>query len=314
MELKKAFFILITVGVSCVAKAQSDAIVNQYWAMPAFYNAAAVGRDPTLNVALGAKMQWLGIENAPKTALLVADMPFNFLKRNHGIGLRVSMETAGLYNTTSASLQYAFNLKLGKGTLRIGLQPGMINAGFRGSKVDTGEKDETSNDPAIPKTDVSGSGFDIGAGLFFDIKQWHFGISGNHLTQPTVRFGENSFTVIPRNLYFMAGGNIKRANSLYEVSPSLLVRTDMSTFTAEASVRVTYKQLFWLGAGYRYNDGVLAMLGINIKELMVGYSYDYSLSPLAKVSSGSHELILRYKIKLSQNKKQNFKYKSVRIL
>jgi len=46
----------------------------------------------------------------------------------------------------------------------------------------------------------------------------------------------------------------------------------------------------------------------------VGYSYDYHTSEIAEASSGSHEIMLGYKLKLDFSEKNKNKHKSIRIM
>lgn len=61
------------------AAAQTDATFTQYYNVPTYYNPAAVGQTDLLRIRGGARLQWLGIDNAPKTFAATADMPFKFL-------------------------------------------------------------------------------------------------------------------------------------------------------------------------------------------------------------------------------------------
>ena len=58
------------------AAAQSDALFSQYWALPSYYNPAAAGNSDSIKITAGAKMQWVGIPNAPVTFTGLADSPF----------------------------------------------------------------------------------------------------------------------------------------------------------------------------------------------------------------------------------------------
>lgn len=68
------------------------------------------------------------------------------------------------------------------------------------------------------------------------------------------------------------------------------------------------------GVAYRYNDAVSAILAAEYKGFYVGYSYDYPMSDIAKASSGSHEIIAGYSLKLDSSDKNKNKHKSIRIM
>ncbi len=117
-----------------------------------------------------------------------------------------------------------------------------------------------------------------------------------------------------RTLYFMAGSNIPVKNTLIEVMPSALVKSDFTFTTFEATVRCRYNKFLTAGIGYRWKDAVYALLGVEFKGFFLGYSYDYSTSYIAKASSGSHEILAGYSVKLDFSGKNRNRHKSVRIM
>ena len=112
----------------------------------------------------------------------------------------------------------------------------------------------------------------------------------------------------------MAGSNIPVKNTLFEVIPSVIVRSDFTDTDFELTGRARYNKLFPAGLGYRYNDALSVMLGAEIKGFFIGYSYDYHLSDISKASSGSHELVAGYNLKLDFSEKNRHKHKSIRIM
>lgn len=63
----------------------------------------------------------------------------------------------------------------------------------------------------------------------------------------------------------------------------------------DLNAKLQYRDVAWLGAGYRLEDGFAAMVGMNISHRFnIGYSYDYTTSGLNIVSKGSHEIIVGF--------------------
>jgi hypothetical protein len=112
----------------------------------------------------------------------------------------------------------------------------------------------------------------------------------------------------------MTGCNIPIKNTLFEVMPSVLLKTDFTTYTGEATARLRYNKLLLAGVGYRYKDALTVSLGAEIKGFYIGYAYDYPMSEIAKASSGSHEIFLGYTLKLDFSDKNKNKHKSIRIM
>jgi type IX secretion system PorP/SprF family membrane protein len=308
------------------AAAQSDAQFSQYFEVPNYYNAAAIGTTDLLKIRAGGRMQWVGINGAPKSFVVTGDMPFVFLKKRFGVGLVMQQESIGLYKTLNLGAQIAYKQKLFKGQLSIGAQVGFVNQSFTGTDVYIPDDDDfhQSSDDAIPMQDIAGNAFDVGAGIFYSHPKFWVGVSGTHLNSPTVSLTSESGSdssdeknyefQIGRTLYFMAGSNIKIKNTLFEVLPSALVKTDFTFTTWEATMRGRYNKFLTFGVGYRWKDAVYAVISAEWKGFFAGFSYDYPLTDISTASSGSYELFLGYSLKLDFSEKNRNRHRSVRIM
>lgn len=315
--------------------AQTDQQFTQYFEVPSVYNPAAIGNLDRIRIRAGGRLQWVGIDNAPKNFLLTGDMPLKLFGKRFGVGLVAQQESAGLFRNLSVSAQVAYKQKLFKGELTAALQIGFANEVFKGSEVFIPDDDDyhDSKDEAIPETDVSGNALDLGAGVYYLHKWFWAGVSCTHLNSPTITFSDDNGSLsgsgstgstgesaknyefqLRRTLYFMAGSNIPIKNTLFEVMPSVLVRSDFTFTRFELTGRVRYKKFLTAGIGYRHDDAVSAILGAEFKGFYIGYSYDYPITAISKASHGSHELVLGYSVKLNLSGKNNNKHKSIRIM
>lgn len=319
--------LLLAVACRGVSWAQSDPQFTQYYNIPAFYNAGAIGTTDLLRINAGGRLQWMGIDGAPRSFVATADMPWQFGKRRVAAGLVAMQENIGLYNTMSLGLKLAYQFKLWGGRLSTGVGVGFIDQGFKGSQVVLPDEDDyhQGTDDAIPTTDIRGNSLDMSLGLYYTHKYFWLGVSVNHLNDPTVTMdsqsgasgiqADNNFTfTMGRVAYFMAGGNIKVKNTLLEVIPSLMVKTGGRTTMVDITGRLMYNNFLSAGMGYRYDDSVYFLLGAHFKSFTLGYSYDYPTGAISKASSGSHELTLGYSMKLDFSEKNRNKHKSIRIM
>ncbi len=308
-------------------RAQGDAMFTQYWAVPTYYNPAATGTVDFIRIRGGAKLQWIGLDNAPRTFMGAADMPVKLGKKQRiGVGVLFNQESIGLYRNMGINAQLSYKFRFLKGVWSVGVQPGFYNTKFKGSDVYIPEGDDfhQPDDPELPTTDVSGNAFDISAGLLYTHKYFSVGVSVLHITEPQVTMdsgeggndaeGIEFQAVLPRQAYFTAEGNIPLRNSLFSLQPSLLLRTDFNTFTPEATMRATYNRFLSFGVGYRYKEAISAMVAVEFKNFFLGYAYDYPLSAINKASSGSHEIVAGYMVKLNFGEKNKNKHRSIRIM
>jgi type IX secretion system PorP/SprF family membrane protein len=340
--MKKKLFllsILVLTGFQPM-KAQFDAQLSNYWTAIGYFNPAYAGQSGNLDATLLSRIQWLGIENAPRTTILTAQMPYLFMGRIHGLGASLYNDRSGLFSVTVYSGQYAWRKKMPKGIFSAGIQVGYINQSFDGTKVEIPEENDYHNktDEAIPTSLVSGSSIDVALGVFFSKEKWFAGLSVNHLLAPTLDLSDRYMYEIPRSYYFIAGHNIQLSNPLLELRPTLLVKTmEMSSLYLDAdslvekvetnmmramlrntqvdvTLRLIYNKQFWAGLSWRKGDALTLLLGGKFKMIEAGYAYDFPISRIIKASTGSHEAFIRYTTDLNLNKGIKNKHKSVRIL
>jgi len=330
---QRVFFRFVVAALLAVltlpAMAQTDAQLSQYFAAPTLYNPAAVGQTDYLRIRAGARLQWVGIDNAPQSFLAAGDMPFKIGSKRIGVGLVMNQESAGLYKSLSMGAQFGYKIKKFGGVWTVALQGGFYDQAFKGSEVFIPGDDDyhDSNDEAIPTNDIHGTAFDAAAGIWYEHKIFYAGVSCTHLSSPSITLnaesagggsetsGDRKFQYqAKRTLYFTAGGNIPLKNTLFNIMPSVLVKSDFSFTTAELNARVRYRKFLSAGLGYRWNDAVIVTLGAEFKNFFIGYSYDYATSAIHSASSGSHEIFVGYSMKLDLSDKNRHRHKSVRLM
>ena len=339
--MRKTLFLILLIVLICFHKleAQFDTQLSNYWAAISYFNPAYAGQSSNLEATLISRIQWLGIENAPRATIVTANMPYSIAGRVHGLGASMYNDRSGLFSVSVYSGQYAWKKKMLKGNFSAGLQVGYINQSFDGTKVEIPDDDyHEQQDEAIPTSLVSGSSIDASFGIFFSNERWLAGLSVNHLLAPTLQLGDTYAYEIPRSYYFIAGYNIQLNNPLLELRPTLLVKTmEMSSLYLDAdsliekvetntlkamllntqvdiSVRMIYNKQLWGGVSWRKGDALILMFGGKFKMIEAGYAYDFPISMISKESTGSHEVFIRYSMDMNLNKKTKNKHKSVRIL
>ena len=327
MKLRALLIIGIILQTLC-SRAQTDGNLTQYYEVPSYFNPSAIGNSDYIRIRGGARMQWVGIDNAPKTFLGVADMPFKIGSKRLGTGVNLTQESIGLYKTLNRGAQIAYKLRKFGGTWSVGLQLGFVDQTFKGSEVRLPDGDDyhQGTDDAIPTTDIHGTAFDFGAGLWYQHSKFYAGISCTHLTSPSITMNAESASggcetsgrkyefQIKRTLYFTAGCNIPIKNTLFELAPSVLVRSDFSYTGGIVTARARYRKMFSFGIGYRWDDAIVATVAVEFKNFFLGYSYDYTTSAIRQASSGSHEILAGYSLKLDLGDKNTHRQKSVRFM
>lgn len=328
--LKRTAAAALFAAAAATATAQTDAVLGQYFEVPSLYNPAAIGLTDNLRIRAAGRLQWVGIDNAPRTFAGVADMPVRLGSRRIGVGLRVLQESQGLYSTLAIAAQGGWKFRRFGGEWTVGMGIGIYDQSFRGSEVYIPDGDDyhQGSDTAIPTTDIHGTALDLDAGIFYRHSLFWAGVSMSHLTSPTVTMSSDSGSGASGGLdggsqytykasgtfYFMGGCNIELKNTLFEIVPSVMVASDFTFTAARVTAAARYRKFLTFGIGYSYNDAVTATVSAQIRNFFIGYSYDYATTDINRASSGSHEIVLGYSLRLDLGEKNKNRHKSVRIM
>jgi len=138
--------------------------------------------------------------------------------------------------------------------------------------------------------------------LYLYNPKYYAGVSMGHLNEGDL--SDMNITVA-RHLYFMAGYHFD-LDARWRITPNVLVKSDLASTQLDANATVMYDNTFWLGATYRLEDAIAPMAGYQYEfpsgnsTLRIGYSYDFTTSELNNYSSGSHELMLSFCLKIAK--------------
>lgn len=311
-KLTHYLYIVVLLFLPLGGWAQQAPAFSHYWGLETQFNPAAVGRTPQLAINAAYRTNASGFEDSGGTMFAGADMAFVIGRTRHGVGVLFQKDAIGLFAHQRFSVQYAYHLKVLGGTLSIGAEVDMMNEKVDGSKADLGD----ANDPAFPSSELSGSKFDVSAGLYYLHGPWYAGFSMLNITAPTVLLGETNEIAL-KNLYnFTAGYNIRTRNPLLTIVPSAMLRYDGADWKADITARLLYakeKKRLYGGMSYSPQHSVTLFVGGRFKGVDLSYSYEANTEGMG-MESGHHEVTLGYRLDLDLSKKGKNLHKSVRWL
>lgn len=315
---------------------QPDALMTQHWAMSTLLDPAATGDTDFIRIRGGARLDFFGSHYSPKSFLATADSPFKLGGKRIGAGIVVNSQSYDLYRNLQVSAQGSYKLKIKNSSFSIGVQIGYFHSKFKGSDLilynrpeegeeggDAEEEGEDKFENELPTQDVAAGGVDIGLGLRYVHPKFYIGVSGQHLTNSTLKLtkdGESTTDLqymeakLPMTLYFEAGGNIRINNSLFTLQPSLLLGSDFSKIDGIVEMRATYNNKVTFGVDYRYNRAAGVLAGLILKDFYIGYAWEYDYSASPKGSTGNHELVIGYQFKMDMGGKNTHSHRSIRIM
>ena len=297
--MKKSIIILSALLFSLSGKAQTDPLYTQYRTNMMSVNPAYAGSRNALTVGYLYRNQWVGLDGAPTTQTVMAHGPIN---DNLGFGASVTHDVIGPTKQTAVYADASGRIKLGGSTyLAGGLQFGIDYFNSNLTSITTG----TSGDNAFGQ-DVITVLPNVGAGIYMYSDKYYLGFSVPKILT-AVLFDDGGFggEVRQKRHYFAIAGYV------FDLSPSIVFKPTLLTrFVqgAPASFDITgtfiFADQFWLGSFYRWNESTGFIAGYNVTpQLKIGYSYDYTLTELSSLSSGSHELSITYDFIYNAGKK-----------
>ena len=315
--LNLIFFVLLCIQ-NVEVKSQFDPQFSQYGLNPVAYNPGYAGMSGQMSVLFVERQQWVGIEGYPKTTVLEADMALKFFGNTGGAGLMFLNDMIGYYNNLFITGLISQKFDLGEGKLGVGINFGLINMALDGAKLKTSTSGQDeyhqNSDPLVPAAEVTGNGFDFGTGVYYKTPKYFASISFLHLFRPEPNFKNDFNMYLPRSFFFAAGYNYSLWEKPVILKPSFLIKKSEAIWQYELNFLVMFRERFWGGLSYRYQDAVVVLLGLELLNgLRFGYSYDIAVSSVARRSSGSHEINIGFLFDLDIGKR-NKKYKNVRFL
>lgn len=295
----------------CTAKsfAQTDPHFSQYYANPLYLNPALTGViDGDYRATVNFKQQWSALNSSFLTGGASFDMA---PKKNFAFGATILNQRAGEldFNYLSALVSGSYRLRFGMEGLQMvsfGLQAGVINRSFDFSQARFGNQFNpiSGYDGGMMSGETLSSQSslvpDVNAGImYFDGNpnksvNIFLGASAAHLTRPMDRFsGSNSR--IPVRFTAHGGARIK-ASELLDIVPNALFmyqgNTNEVSVGAYAQLNVNPSANILFGGNYRNKDAAIAFVGLQLKNMVFGLSYDINTSTFNRASNSKGGLEL----------------------
>ena len=250
-------------------------------------NPAFAGSENETTLSLTSRNQWISIENAPKTQVLIFSSP---RKKNVGLGVSFISNKFYVEDISIAYVDFSYKLNLTEQTkLFFGLKGG---ASFFKADISSLTSTNSVSDPA--QKAVSSTRPNFGIGTLIKSKNYWISFSIPRL------FGKNNNDDIYISTdrvhnYFSGGTNIKLTDD-FILKPSFISRkVQYLPMTHEISLNLDFKNNIQLGSFYRSNNRTGALLFVSISRFFdIGYAYELSIDKnLLNLGINNHEIFLR---------------------
>ncbi|WP_185968996.1 type IX secretion system membrane protein PorP/SprF [Carboxylicivirga sp. M1479] len=270
--------------------AQSDFISSQYMNSQLTINPAYAGVRNAFSVQALSRQQWMGLKDAPTTYAVNVHSPLN--KRMASLGASVLSYQNGPIQQNEFTAMYSYLLRLNHHlfvSMGVSAQINHYNVGLNALEV------IEDNDPSFSQDFENGFKPNFGAGVFLFSPRFFVGFSMPQILSNKLSIEETGSVVLEqfRSAYFTFGYAFDLGKNV-SLKPSFLARLRQNTSNAiDVNLQLMYKNMFWVGASYRFNQTFASLLNVQVSKTMaICYSYDFSIAKELRFGGGSHEVSL----------------------
>ncbi|HOW08250.1 MAG TPA: type IX secretion system membrane protein PorP/SprF [Bacteroidales bacterium] len=300
--------------------AQQLPLYSQYLCNKFLINPASAGSDGLTTVNITAREQWIGYSGAPRTYSV--SYQSRILKRGYrlkqnifnktvfkpknpgkiGFGGYVFSDRNGRVMRTGFQMAYSYHTWIADYTqLSLGLA-------FTGYHFMINTRNINFEDPNEPwlNNELRRGMFvpDADFGFYILNPDYCFGFSCQQLFEANAKLGEYAYNNywMDRHYYMFGSCNfhtgvktVLQPSALLKVSEQVRPQLDLG-FT------YNYNNDFWAGISYRTGSALIASIGmryfssrVKLTSMYMGYSFDFTLNKIQRVTYGTHELTLAIK-------------------
>lgn len=275
-------------------KAQQEPLYTQYMFNTISVNPGYTGTRNALNMVFLSRLQWVGLDGAPKTNTFSMHTPI--ANNKMGVGFSVVADNIGPVKNSYIALDYAYKVNLSPSLiLSMGLKGGIYNyyAGLQGVDLGNPNADPSFNGNLEQKMQPN-----AGVGFYLYSNRYYAGFSVPSIIEASLSDYQTASSA-PNSLkrhYFLMAGYVFDMGSDWKFKPSFIEKiVTGSPLSTDLTAHFIYQNTYWMGMTYRVGDAISLLLEMQVtRQLLVGYSYDYTLSNISSYSNGSHEIVISY--------------------
>jgi type IX secretion system PorP/SprF family membrane protein len=321
------FYICILFYVTGIHAFAQDPQYSQSYANALYLSPAFAGAEENTRGIFATRYQWPGLDASFVSNTISLDHYIDRYKSGIGFIATSDFSTASKLRSAEAGLIYAFQAEISKKIVfRPALQLSYVNRSINFSNLTFGSQytnsgfvggstNEPANVPVVSYLDVSAGG------VLYSKKYW-IGISTHHLNTPEQTFMKDK-SPLPIKASLFGGYKFSftpewrkmhvNPDEEKSITPTFIYKMQGKSDQLDIGLYGQYNALvigFWyrgipmkVYAPEKTNyEALIFLVGFIHKGFSMGYSYDYTISRLARISGGAHELTLSYGFKTKKAK------------
>jgi type IX secretion system PorP/SprF family membrane protein len=294
--VSKTLLLLLCVNI---VTAQTIPQFTQYVFNNFYNNPGNTGLSNRTQIQANFRSQYTGYVSDVYTggnnnsAVFAADIPMAKVKG--GIGIYASSNSfSKIQNKQELFLSYSYHKRFNSTLMGVGVSAGLNSLGLSYENYVPRDKE----DPLIAAQNQTNLSPSFHTGVFLENPVYQVGLSVKNILNSKYNIGTENAAIKEKRTFYLNGKYDFGVTYNLDISPIMLIKTDLNQISTELGVLGTYKQKLWAGLNYRWQDAVGVMVGTNAlnNNIKFGYAFDYIVTGLNAKSTASHEIMVRYSL------------------
>lgn len=268
--------------------AQHGVSYNQFGQLRNSFNSSLSTMDDRGGMAMLGRMQWVGVDGAPKSLWATGHGMIG--KLDLAVGGDVKHAALGVVKESEVTAFAAKAVRLSENEyLSLSMGGGVLFYDGNYSQLDGGDaafREDVRETAGVLSISTS----------YYKQDKYYFGLSMPRFSLNRKEEQEYEF----RNVYYITAGALFRLDDAFQLRPSVLVsHMDDLSPRYDVSAVVFMGSKLGLGMGVQNQGDLSGLLQLNFGNFGVGYSYQFSAKSHTlnqRISNNTHEFGLRYRV------------------
>jgi type IX secretion system PorP/SprF family membrane protein len=287
---------LLFMLIAATAFSQQQVMFTQYMFNGLVINPAYAGSHEAISLTALSRIQWVGVDGAPNTQTFSIHSPVP--NKNIGIGAFFVRDQIGVSTENNFFLSYAYKVKMGKGSLSMGLHGGFSSLDINYTELGIDDSKFQGSEGSFKPN--------FGAGLYYVSNRFYAGASSPYILRSKTKNASLPSDIQTDQIqhFYLTSGAIFDISPLIKLKPSILAKVvSGAPVEFDFNANVLFDEKLWVGLSYRSFDSIDLLLELQFNpRFRLGYAYDITTSDLRKVNSGSHEIMINYRFVFNKSK------------
>lgn len=290
---------ILLLGLLTGVNAQTRKFISQFSHFQGYFNPALTGYEGSV-VRGFVRNQWGGIEGAPKTYFLSAELDFGELTGEedpallgkNAVSVNLLQDNYGAFRENEITVNYAARVRLTeRHNLRLGTGVSYQSIRLDGNALTL----EEANDPTIGQylgTFSNTNVLDINIGMALTHSNYYLSYGIHRVNGGNIQSGDEFIDGYPAEQMIQAGyREALNENLSIAANGFFRSRKDLPDVT-EFNLKLLMMDRLWIGLGHRINYATNAQIGFLAGKLRLGYVYEFPMAESYLLSGGIHEFTL----------------------